>query len=201
VAADDPDRVEGFVDVKDLLRTDGADGAGDSTTAGDIARDVPMVPETGRLDDLLAEFQGAEVQMAVVIDEWGVFEGIATVEDVVEEVFGDLRDAFDAETGEPSIERLGDGSYAVDGGVSLSDVNDLLETDFEAEDFGTIGGLVLDRLGRAPEVGDRVEVDGYHLEVERVDGARVSRVVVGETAVEDEGSDGGERPEGDGQSD
>ena len=193
LAADDPDRVVGFVDVKDVLRSGGPDGApvaGEGTTAGDIAREVPLVPETGRLDDLLAEFQGAEVQMAAVIDEWGSFEGIATVEDVVEEVFGDLRDAFDAETGEPSIERRRDGAYVVDGGVPLSDVNELLETSFEAEDFGTIGGLVLDRLGRAPEVGDRVEVDGYSVDVEQVDGARVTTVVVregtsGEESVEE----------------
>ena len=194
LAADDPDSVVGFVDVKDVLRTDWTDdGAAGGITAGDIARDVPIVPETGRLDDLLAEFQHSEVQMAAVIDEWGAFEGIATVEDVVEEVFGDLRDAFDAETGEPSIERRRDGAYVVDGGVPLSDVNELLETEFEAADFGTIGGLVLDRLGRAPEVGDCVEVDGYSLDVERVDGARVTTVVVRE------GAPGRERVEEDGR--
>ncbi|NHN59113.1 MULTISPECIES: hemolysin family protein [Halorussus] len=184
--ADDGDQVVGYLDVKDVLRATEAGGSDhDSVTAGDLARDLPVVPESGRIDDLLAEFQSQQSQMAAVIDEWGSFEGLATVEDVVEQVVGDIRDEFDVDEREPSIDRRADGTYAVDGGVAISEVNDELDAAFEPGDFGTIGGLVLDRLGRAPEVGDAIEVDGYRLEVERVHGARISTVVVRETGAEE----------------
>ena len=179
--SDDSDQVVGFVDVKDVLRASESVGDdADAITAGDLARDLPIVPETGRIDDLLREFQSEQSQMAAVIDEWGAFEGIATVEDVVERIVGDLRDEFDADEREPSIDLRDDGTYVVDGNVPITEVNETLDADFEIEDFGTIGGLVLDRLGRAPEVGDRITVDGYLLAVERVEGARVSSVVVRE---------------------
>jgi CBS domain containing-hemolysin-like protein len=180
----DGDQVVGFVDVKDVLRAGESDDPADAP-AGDLARELPVVPETGQIDDLLAEFQREHVQMAAVIDEWGSFEGIVTVEDLVEQIVGDLRDDFDVDAREPSIEAREDGSYAVDGNVTVAAVNEELDADIEIEDFGTIGGLVLDRLGRAPAVGDRVEADGYAFEVVRVEGARVSEVVVREAETEE----------------
>ena len=180
VEADDSDQVVGFLDVKDVLEASEPGETADSVVAGDLARDLPVIPETGRLDDLLAEFQDQQSQMAAVIDEWGSFEGIVTVEDLVEVVVGDLRDEFDAAQHEPTIERRAHGAYTVDGGLTVSEVNETLDADFEVADFDTIGGLVLDRLGRAPEVGDRIEADGYALEVAEVDGARISTVVVRE---------------------
>ncbi|WP_313694853.1 hemolysin family protein [Halorarum halobium] len=183
IDAEDAEQVVGFVDVKDVLRAresldggEGRDGDEGAITAGDLARELPVIPESGRIDDLLAEFQRERVQMAAIIDEWGSFEGIATVEDVVEVLVGDLRDQFDSDEREPDIEPRPDGSYVLDGGVTIAAVNDAVGTGFEAESFDTVGGLVLDRLGRAPEVGDVVEVDGHVLEIERVDGARVSTV-------------------------
>jgi len=177
VEDDDPDQVVGFVDAKDVLRVVEA-GDESTATAGDIARDVPMVPESTRIDELLRAFQDEQRQMAIVIDEWGAFEGIATVEDVLETLVGDLQDGFDAATGEPSIDPRDDGSYRVDGAVLLSTVNEELDADFESAAFETIGGLVLDRLGRAPEAEDTVETDGYLITVVTVDGARVSAVDV-----------------------
>jgi CBS domain containing-hemolysin-like protein len=173
---DAEDEVVGFVDAKDVLRVLGAGDTSDAT-AGDIARDLPLVPETTRLNELLAEFQSQQRQMAVVIDEWGSFEGIATVEDVVEQLVGDIRDEFDEAEREPSIDEHGD-SHVVDGGVAVSAVNEALGTDFESPAFDTIGGLVLARLGRAPEVDDRIDVDGYQLTVEGVEGARVSTIEI-----------------------
>ncbi len=178
------DQVLGFVDVKDVLRASEAAESEDESqpiTAGDLARELTVVPETSQIDDLLTQFQGDRGQMAAVIDEWGVFEGIATVEDIIEVIVGDIQDEFDTFDPEPSIERRDDGSYVVSGGVSISEVNEALDADFESEDFGTIGGLVLDQLGRAPEVGDQIEVDGYLLAVDRVEGARISTVVIRET--------------------
>ncbi|WP_323190325.1 hemolysin family protein [Halostella sp. PRR32] len=181
----DGEQITGFVDVKDVLRAiDSVDG--DAVTAGDLARDIPVVPETGRVNDLLTEFQTEQTQIAAVIDEWGSFEGIATVEDVVEVIVGDIRDEFDANEREPTIDRRGEGTYAIDGGVTIAEVNETLDTEFEADEVGTIGGLVLDRLGRAPEIGDRITMNGYDLKVNGLDGVRISEVVVREKETDSE---------------
>jgi CBS domain containing-hemolysin-like protein len=136
------------------------------------------------------QFRDGERQMAAVIDEWGVFEGIATVEDVVEAVVGDLRDGFDAEGPDDSIRRRDDGGYDADGSAALSTLNGTLGTSFAADGFETVGGLVLSRLDRAPEVGDSVRADGFAFEVRRVDGARVSAVRIGRADGEGERESG-----------
>jgi CBS domain containing-hemolysin-like protein len=118
--------------------------------------------------------------MAAVIDEWGALEGIATIEDVVEALVGDLRDSFDVDDREHSVRKRGDGTYDVDGGVRLSVVNDAVGADFESSEVETIGGLVLAQLDRAPESGDRVDVAGHALEVTSVEGTRISTVRVEE---------------------
>jgi len=168
------DQVVGFIDVKDVLRASERDDG--KTTAGDLAREIIVVPETTAVNDLLLRFRDEQQQMAAVIDEWGAFEGIATVEDVVEAVVGDLRDEFDAAEYEPSIRPLGDGRFDVDGGVPMAAVNEALGADLESTEFDTIGGLVLDRLDRVPEPGDSIDVDGHTIEVESVDGTRISRL-------------------------
>jgi CBS domain containing-hemolysin-like protein len=201
--AEGGDQVLGFVDVKDLIRAGESSEDGAAVTAGDLARDLPVIPETGRADDLLAQFQDEQSQMAAVIDEWGTFEGIVTVEDLVEVVVGDIRDQFDVDDREPSIERRGDGTYVVDGAVAIAAVNDELDTDFETNEFGTIGGLVLDHLGRAPEVGDQVRADGHRLDVAAVDGARIAQVVIEPGSIgdgsEDRPADGSETVDGSGR--
>jgi CBS domain containing-hemolysin-like protein len=176
--ADDSDQVVGFVDVKDVMRA-GEESEGD-VTAGDIAREILVVPETTTINDLLLQFRDEHQQMAAVIDEWGSFEGIATVEDVVEAVVGDLRDGFDADEREHSIRERGDGVYDIDGSVTLSAVSNTLGVDFESDEVETIGGLVLGDLDRAPDVGDSIEVDGYVVEVTSVEGTRISTVRVQE---------------------
>ncbi|MFC7076060.1 hemolysin family protein [Haloarcula halophila] len=183
LAADDSDQVIGFVDVKDVLRAEVEDG--DAESAGDIARDIVVVPETMALSDLLRQFREDQQQMAAVIDEWGAFEGIATVEDVVEALVGDLRDEFDVDEREPSIRRRDDDGYDVDGGVPLSRINELIQGEFTSEEVETIGGLVLEHLDRVPERGDRVEVAGYVVEVTGVQGTRISTVRVHEQETDD----------------
>jgi CBS domain containing-hemolysin-like protein len=175
VTADDGGQVVGFVDVKDVLAA-GDPERDEPVTAGDLARDVVVVPETTTVADLLVRFQEESQQMAVVIDEWGAFEGLATIEDAVEAIVGDLRDEFDVDGREPSIRRAGDDGYEIDGSVSLPAVADTLGVGFDGEGFDTLGGLVLDRLGRPPEAGDVVSEGGYSMKVLAVDGARVSTV-------------------------
>ena len=190
VEANEPDQIVGFVDVKDVLRAEEFDAErAASITAGELAREIQIIPETGQLTDLLAQFQREQRQMAAIIDEWGAFEGIVTVEDVIEVVLGDLRDDFDVASDEPSISAREDGSYVADGGLTISAVNETLGTNFETTEFGTVGGLVLDELGRAPEVADQVEADGYRLTVEAVDGTRITTVAI--DALDEPTADGG----------
>ncbi|GAB6861846.1 hemolysin family protein [Haloplanus litoreus] len=170
----------GFVHAKDILRASQTETEADQeVTAREIARPVLTVPETRRIDAILADFQKrGEGQMAVVVDEWGVFEGIVTIEDVLEEIVGDIQDEFDTAAQEPSIEKRDDGAYLVDGGVPVQDVNDRLDTRFESGDVETIGGLIFSRLGRVPEVDDQIEANGYVLQVEAVDNSRIERLVI-----------------------
>jgi CBS domain containing-hemolysin-like protein len=183
-----PDRIIGAVHVKDVLRAVESEGDIDAAVeARDLARDVVVVPENRLVDDVLEDFQEQELQMAIVIDEWGAFEGLFTVEDIFEEIVGEIRDEFDEE--EPTIRKLDNGSYSIDGRTPLGLVNEALDSDFTSEDFDTIGGLVLGQLGRPPEVGDELVLDGYDLRVDEVDGPRVAQVVVRER--EEESSENG----------
>jgi CBS domain containing-hemolysin-like protein len=165
------DSVEGFVDVKDAMTADD-----DSLRAREIARELPVVPELTRVDELLRRFRAEQVQMAAVIDEYGTFEGIVTVEDVLEELVGDLSDQFDAPEEQPSIRERADGSYELDGRVRVSRATGQLGADI-GDGSRTVGGVVLNQLGHQPSVGDTVETDGTVLEVTAVDGMRVSTVV------------------------
>jgi CBS domain containing-hemolysin-like protein len=180
VLDEDGDQPLGFVHAKDVLRASetGTDSK-ESITARELARAVLTVPETRRIDAILADFQTrGEGQMAVVVDEWGVFEGIVTIEDILEEIVGDIQDEFDTAGQEPSIEQRDDGAYVVDGGVPIQDVNDRLDTRFESDDVETIGGLVFSRLGRVPEVGAQIDTKGYVIRVEAVDDTRIERLVI-----------------------
>ena len=177
VDADTGDQVVGYLDVKDILRA-AETGESADCTAADLARELPIVPESTPIDELLAEFQAEQRQMAAVIDEWGTLEGIATVEDVVEVIVGNLYDEFDDRQLEPSIRPRDEGEYVVDGALAISEVNDAMDADFEGTSYGTIGGLVLDRLGRPPEVGDVVTAGEYRLEVEAIDGARIETIAI-----------------------
>jgi CBS domain containing-hemolysin-like protein len=114
-----------------------------------------------------------------------------TIEDIIEEIVGEIRDEFDEE--EPLLRKLSNGAYTVDGRIPINVVNDALDTSFESEDFDTIGGLVLGELGRAPEVGDEVLLESHLLRVDEVDGSRVSQILVKELEEEhweESGEDG-----------
>lgn len=180
VLDEDEEQPVGFVHVKDILRVSETDANhDDSLTARELAREVLAIPETRRIDEILADFQTrGEGQMAVVIDEWGVFEGIVTIEDILEEIVGDIQDEFDMVAQEPSIEKRDDGTYVVDGGVPVREVNDQLDTGFESDDVETIGGFVFSHLGRIPEVGDQIEQSRYVFQVEAVEDARIERLVI-----------------------
>lgn len=171
---EDLDHVLGSVHVKDLFRA-----AGEQPEEFDIrplVRDCLVVPENKPIEQMLREFQKRKVQMAIVIDEWGSVEGLITIEDVLEELVGEIQDEFDRD--EAAIERLGDNIYAIDGRISIDEVNESFGLDLEHEDFDTIGGYILGFLGRPPETGDTIEVQNSSLTVKAVDGARVSMLTL-----------------------
>jgi len=192
VLDEDGEQPIGFVHAKDILRaSEDQPGENSLPTAGELARDVLVIPETRRIDKVLAEFQShGGGQIAVVIDEWGVFEGILTIEDILEEIVGEIRDEFDTAVQEPTIERREDGTYVVDGGVPVHEVNERLGTQFALEDVETIGGFVFSRLGRVPKVGDEIEENGYLFRVDAVDDSRIERLEI-ESEAASEGAPSG----------
>ena len=173
VYRDDLDHVVGVVHVKDLVGVDRTSHA----KARDLMRRIVAVPETLRLDQALAEFRRQRAGLAIVIDEFGGTAGLVTLEDVLEELVGEVRDEFEA--GEVKrIREESPGAYVVDGLVSLDDLREKLGLALDDEPYDTVGGLVFGRLGRLAEVGDAIDVEGYRFEVTAVDGRRVSQVRV-----------------------
>lgn len=136
-----------------------------------LAMDAAVVPETIRIDQLLAEFKKYRQQMAIVIDEYGGTAGLVTVSDLLEQVFGDMPDEADA--AEPEIQKQPDGSIRLAGGVSIDDVNELFGLGFPSQDAVTMAGLVLDVLDRVASPGDEVEINGARIRVEKVDRFRI----------------------------
>ncbi len=170
----DLDQVLGVVHVKDLFRA--AKEEPESFDLKPLIRDCLVVPENKKIEEILREFQGRKLQVAIVIDEWGSVEGLVTIEDVLEEIVGEIQDEFDED--EAAIDPLHDGTYAIDGRIPITEVNDYFQIDLPHEDFDTIGGFVLGSLGRPPEPGDVVEADGITLRVKSVDGPRVSMLTL-----------------------
>jgi CBS domain containing-hemolysin-like protein len=171
-----PDRIVGAVHAKDVMRAveDGG-GLRAQVRAEEVMREVLTVPENRRVDDVLQDLKGHRLHLAIVIDEWGSFEGIITVEDIVEEIVGEIRDEFDEE--DPAVRENQDGSYSMGGGTPIEEANKALNSSFYSGDFSTVGGLVFGHLGHAPKAGDEVRLDGHVLRVEEVVGSRVTRVV------------------------
>ena len=171
VYEDDLDHVLGVVHVKDLFRAAKENAEGFDIKP--LIRDCLVVPENKLIEEILREFQKRKLQVAIVIDEWGSVEGLITIEDVLEELVGEIQDEFDED--EAAIEPLNEDVYAIDGRIPITAVNDYFSLDLPNEDFDTIGGYILGSLGRPPEPGDTVElVDGATLRVKSVDGPRVS---------------------------
>jgi CBS domain containing-hemolysin-like protein len=166
------DDVVGIVFAKDLMRAERDGGAAGEVAA--LLRPVHFVPETKKVAELLREMQAEQYHMAIVIDEYGGTAGLVTLEDLIEELVGEIVDEFDRE--EPAVEPLADGGVRVNARMPVDEVNELLHAELPEGDWDTIGGLLLDRLGRVAAEGDAAEVDGFVLRAERVKGRRIGRV-------------------------
>ena len=174
VFADSIDDIVGVVHSKDLLRT-GQDGRIDEPVTA-IMRDPRFIPESKRIAELLREMQGEKFHLAIVIDEYGGTAGLVTLEDLIEEVVGEIVDEFDVE--QPMIEQVDGSRLRVNGRVPLYDLGELLGVDLPEGDWSTVGGLIFNSLGHVPTVGETCEVDGHRFLVERVQGRRIARVLV-----------------------
>jgi CBS domain containing-hemolysin-like protein len=170
---DNKDRVRGTVHSNELARQLMREGPHASIEP--LVKDAVIVPETKPLDDLLADLQRQRASMAVVIDEYGRVAGIVTVEDIIEEVVGEIADETDPAGGE--IRRLADGDWFVRGHVAITDLLDYgLELPVDTDAYNSIGGFVFAELGRLPKRGDTVRADGYSIRVESVRENRIEAV-------------------------
>jgi CBS domain containing-hemolysin-like protein len=170
---ENPDRVKGLVHVNSLVRQLMAEGP--EASLEPFVHDAPIVPETKPLDDLLADLQRQRAALAVVVDEYGRTAGVVTVEDIVEEVVGEIEDETDPAGG--AVRRLANGDWFVRGHVAVNDLIDYgVELPAESEAYNSVGGFVFAELGRLPRRGDTVRADGYSIRVESVRENRVEAV-------------------------
>jgi magnesium and cobalt exporter, CNNM family len=166
------DSIVGIVYAKDLFRDLAKDRK--PKQLRDIARSAFFVPESKRLDDLLTDMRKQRVHMAIVVDEYGGTAGLVTIEDLLEEIVGEIEDEYDRV--EQNIVRISDDEALLDGRVSIDDLNELFETQVKNDDYDTVGGCVFHHLGHVPNVGDAVETEGVKMTVLSVDGHRVKRL-------------------------
>ena len=169
------DNVLGFVFVKDLILLKPETSPNEPITP--LIRPAHFVPETKRVPELLKEFQRKRVQIAVVVDEYGGTAGLVTVEDLVEEIVGEIRDEYDVE-----VERIvneGNGNFVFSGSAHFEEMANLLNLNIEGKGFETVGGFLLSLLGRVPAVGERIELDDINVEVLETQRRRITRVRIG----------------------
>jgi len=163
--------VVGLLLAKDLLRHY-AEGDPASFDMREVLRPAVFVPESKRVNVLLKEFRGSRNHMAVVVDEYGGVAGLVTIEDVVEEIVGDIEDEYDIEE-DQTIRRDADGAFVVHALTLIEDFNDFFSSDFSDEEFDTIGGLVMHQFGRLPKRGEQASLDGFEFKVLRADRRRI----------------------------
>ena len=176
VYEDTPDRIIGTINMKDLLLYH--DGDTSSFSVRNILREAHFVFEHKKIRELLAEMMEASVSIAIVVDEYGDWTGIITLEDVLEEIVGEIHDEYD-EPSDDLIYQVAPNEYIAEGAISLDDFSDRLDTEIESEDYDSLGGYILEQLDRIPDVGDAVTTEsGIRLVVDSVDNNRIELVHV-----------------------
>lgn len=175
VVGEDKDEIQGILLAKDLLQLVARDSA--EIKLADLIRDPVIIPDSKRLNVLLHEFRLSRNHMAIVVDEYGGVAGLITIEDVLEEIVGDIGDEHDAETVE-DIQALDDGRYLVQALTTIDDFNEAFGSEFSDEEFDTIGGLVVSEFGRVPEVAEQIELGGWRFQVTAADDRRLHAMEV-----------------------
>jgi magnesium and cobalt transporter len=171
-----PDAVVGMLHAKDILpRLQHAQAGRESWQA--LIRPAAFIPEAKRLDRQLRDFQRGQGHLAIVVDEFGGTAGLVTLEDVLEQIVGEIQDEHDVDEVQP-LQRHDDGHYTVQGGVALADLEAELGHDFGKEQVATVGGLILAEFGRVPRAGEECVIDGWRFVVDTVARRRVGRVTL-----------------------
>jgi len=172
---DDYDKIIGILNIKDYFLKSREEGF-DNVNIRDIIRDAYFVPETKNIDSLFYELQKSRQHIAILIDEYGGFAGIVTIEDIVEEVMGEIEDEYDEE--EIELEKIDENTYLIDGGMDIDDINEELGTSFQSDNSESIGGLIIDILGEIPDENEErvVEFDNYVFKIESVKDRRIEKV-------------------------
>jgi CBS domain containing-hemolysin-like protein len=191
VFKDSLDNIAGFVFIKDLVLLDAAD---DGRPIQPFVRPAVVVPETKRVPELLKQFQRQQAQCAIVVDEYGGTAGLVTIEDLLEEIVGEIRDEYDVES-EPIVEE-GNGRFIFSGKVSVDEVAQRLDVHIEREGFETVGGYLLSHVGRVPAAGERFDVDGLNVEVLESERRRINKVRIAKLSAPEvaEGAEARSRP-------
>ena len=174
-----PDAVVGVVFAKDIL----ALGPEDTRPWRALIRPAAFVPEAKTLDRQVRDFQRGPSHLAVVVDEFGGTAGIVTLEDILEQIVGEIRDEYDTDEVAP-IQVMSEDQWRIEGGVALTELESTLGHSFDRDDVSTVGGLVLAEFGRVPRVGESIDVEGFRLVVEHVVRRRVKRIAVHRQRVE-----------------
>jgi len=180
VIGEDRDEVLGVLLAKDLLRYFGSDGA-DEVSLPKLLRSVSVIPESKRLNALLKEFRDSHNHMAIVVDEYGGVAGLVTIEDVIEEIVGEIDDEHDhAEAAfiRPDGDRNGRPSFAVRALTKIEDFNEYFDCEFSDEDYETIGGLVMHELGQLPRRGEKIGFGGFEFSIVKADRRRIDSLQV-----------------------
>jgi CBS domain containing-hemolysin-like protein len=164
------DNIVGILNSKDLF------GRRSKASLRELIRPAYYVPESKKLDEILREMQERKTQMAIVVDEYGGTAGLVTLEDILEEIVGEILDEYDTE--EPGVQIIEEGVALVDAKTSIDDLNDALDIDLPEEEFETVGGLIFNVLGRIPSPGDKVKINGNTMIVEKMRGRRIAKIRV-----------------------
>jgi magnesium and cobalt exporter, CNNM family len=180
VYKDSLDNIAGFVFIKDLV----LGATEDNRPITSLIRPALVVPETKRVPELLKQFQRQQAQCAIVVDEYGGTAGLVTIEDLLEEIVGEIRDEYDVET-EPVVDE-GNGWFVFSGKVNVDEVVQRLGVPIEREGFETVGGFLMSHLGRVPAVGERFDVDGLSVEVLDAERRRINRVRIARVSATEE---------------
>ena len=178
VTGEDSDDVLGLLYFKDVVRRVTADPASATTPVVDLMRPMPFIPESKPVDALLREMQRDQTHFALVVDEWGGTAGLVTIEDIIEEIVGEIADEYDRET--PDLEDLGNGRWRVDATMDIDDLAEELNVSIDEDEVDTVGGLIGKTIGRVPILGSSCEVAGLRLTAERMAGRRhrIATVIV-----------------------
>jgi magnesium and cobalt transporter len=174
VIEDDKNDVIGVLLAKDLLRF----YAGEDFEVRDMLRPAVFIPMSKRLNILLKEFRSTRNHIAIVVDEYGGVAGMVTIEDVLEQIVGDIEDEYDYDEDEDNIIQNADGHYRVKALTEIEDFNEIVGTSFSDEEFSTIGGLIVNKFGHLPKRGDQITIDNLEIKVVRADSRRLHSVTI-----------------------